>query len=157
MKLGRQICNEQEGKIDGVLTHKAEEYLRCLDLGHRRLEDLLIADLKHWTDGLVVARNKAEKLKKHLSTLLARQFLELTEFLDTGRLKPRFDLKRLPIWGLQADSSEINFEWPTTRDLDLMSPDVSLKAIQFKTSASSAAIASVVCVLSNEQHSPLFE
>ena len=38
-----------------------------------------------------------------------------------------------------------------------MSPDVGLKAIQFKTAVSHPAIASVVCILSNEQHSPVFE
>ncbi len=61
-----------------------------------------------------------------------------------------FELKKLPILGEQVDPSEINFEWPVARDLELMSPEVSLKAIQFKTALSNPAIASAVVVLSND-------
>jgi len=76
--------------------------------------------------------------------------LELSSFLDSGKLKPMFDLKKLPILGEQVDLSEINFEWPAAKDLELMSPDVCLKAIQFKTAMSNPAIASAVVVLSND-------
>jgi hypothetical protein len=40
-----------------------------------------------------------------------------------------FELKKLPILGEQVDPSEINFEWPVARDLELMSPEVTIKAI----------------------------
>ena len=61
--------------------------------------------------------------------LLSRQSNELSEYLELGKLKQRFDLKKLPVWGNQIDSSEVNFEWPTHQDVELMSPDVGLKAI----------------------------
>ena len=61
------------------------------------------------------------------------------------------------MWGSQAFDSDITFSWPSLKDLTLMSPDVSLKAIQFKTSANFSAIASIVCVLSNGLTSPVFE
>ena len=65
-----------------------------------------------------------------MQMLLERQTTELAEFIDTGKLKPKFGLKRLAMWGEQVGASEINFEWPLLRDLDnLMSPDVTLKAL----------------------------
>ena len=42
-------------------------------------------------------------------------------------------------------------------DLQLVQPEVTLKTIQFKTSASQPAIASAVCVLSNDRASPIIE
>ena len=119
---------------------------------------MFIADVKYWADNLEITKNRSELLKKHMETLLERQKSELSEFVYTGKLKPKFGLKRLPIWGEQVSSSEINFEWPLKNDLDnLMSPDVTLKALQFKTSLSNHAIASVTCVLQSGQNSPVFE
>ena len=69
-KIGRQINSDGKGNRDGVLTHRPEEYLRCLDLAHRRLSDLLIADLKHWTDNLETQKTKAKALAVHMSELL---------------------------------------------------------------------------------------
>lgn len=136
LKIGRHIVaasdGSSQGKSDGVLTHKAEEYLRCLDLSHRKLEDLLIADQEHWMDNLESSKVKAQQMAKHMKSLLDRQMNELSEYLDTGRIRPKFDLVRLPLWGEQVDDSEINFEWPKHKDLDLMSPDVSLQHLQFK-------------------------
>ena len=68
-----------------------------------------------------------------MSSLLSRQYEELSEFLDTGHVLPKFNIRKLPMWGIQVEDTEINFEWPTLRDLDMISPDVSLSAIQFKT------------------------
>ena len=83
--------------------------------------------------------------------------MEIDEFLDTGKLKPRFDLRKLPMWGEFVAPNEINFEWPKAKDLDMMSPDICLHAIQFKSTVYPAAIASALCVLSNGQNSPVFE
>jgi len=85
--------------------------------------------LKHWSDNLDLAKHRAQTLQKHLNMLLSRQSNELSEYLELGKLKQRFDLKKLPVWGNQIDSSEVNFEWPTHQDVELMSPDVGLKAI----------------------------
>lgn len=142
----------------GVLTHKVEEYLKCLELGHRQLQVLMNADCKYWADNLARAKLRAEMLSKHMKNLLERQKSELTEFIDTGKLKPKFGLKRLPMWGQQVNPREINFEWPMASDLDFtMFPDGTLKALQFKTSLSNPAIASVVCVLQSGHNSPVFE
>ena len=56
----------------GVLTHRAEDYLKCLDLGHRKLEDLLMADSKYWAENLEVTKQKAKQLVTHMSSLLER-------------------------------------------------------------------------------------
>jgi len=61
--------------------------------------------------------------------LFQRQFLELSDFLDTGCFRPRFDLRKLPMWGDQIEQNEINFEWPKMSDLSLVPPEVSLKTI----------------------------
>ena len=87
----------------GVLTHRAEDYLRCLDLGNRKLDDLLLADSKFWVENLEVTKSKAKQLVTHMSSLLERQFSELSEFLDKGSLRPKFDLRKLPLWGKQVD------------------------------------------------------
>ena len=87
------------------MTHKAEEYLRCLDIGHRKFSELLNADAKFWADNLVSTKRRAELLVKHMQTLLERQKSELSEFLDTGKLKPKFGLKRLPMWGEQVSGN----------------------------------------------------
>ena len=58
LKIGRHIHNAAEGK-DGVLTHSTEEYLNCLDLNHRKLSNLMIADAKHWDDHLENTKLKA--------------------------------------------------------------------------------------------------
>ena len=70
--------------------------------------------MKHWQDKVDLSKQKAEKLNGHLSMLLTRHFNEMTEYLELGKLKQRFDLKKLPIWGDQVEMNEINFEWPTT-------------------------------------------
>lgn len=51
LKIAQNIYSEESNK-DGVLTHKTEEYLRCLDVGKRRLEDLFLADDRYWEDNL---------------------------------------------------------------------------------------------------------
>ena len=89
----------------------------------------MIADAKHWEDNLMSTKRKAQMLAIHMKSLLERQKGELTEFLDTGKLKPKFGLKRLPMWGQQVLASDINFEWPMPRDLNMIAPDVTLKAL----------------------------
>ena len=74
-------------------------------------------DLKHWQDNLAKSKQKSVDIKKQLQVLFTRQFLELSDFLEMGRFRPRFDLKKLPIWGDQVEPSEINFEWPKMDDL----------------------------------------
>ena len=54
VKIGRQIYDEKEGR--GVLTHKLDEYMNCLNISNDRFEDLLKVDLKYWNDTLVKAR-----------------------------------------------------------------------------------------------------
>ena len=44
MKIGRHIYNEKDGRFDGVLNHRADEYLQCLEIDYRRLDDLLNED-----------------------------------------------------------------------------------------------------------------
>ena len=78
---------------------------------------MMNTDLKHWQDNLAKAKQKSVDIKKQLQVLFTRQFLELSDFLEMGRFRPRFDLKKLPIWGDQVEASEINFEWPKMDDL----------------------------------------
>lgn len=74
----------------------------------------------------------------------------MTEYLEKGKINLRFDLRKLALWGESVAPNEVNFEWPTPKDLEMMSPDVGLHAIQFKTLAGETpAIASVLCVLTN--------
>ena len=69
--------------------------------------------------------------------------------------KPKFILKKLPMWGWQAPADKIDFEWPTQALFDSMLPDVSLKSIELKGFGN--VIAGVKCTLSNGQASPMFE
>ena len=69
LKIAQHIFSEESNK-DGVLTHKAEEYMRCLDVGKRRLEDLFLADSKYWADNLERTKVMARNLYNHMQTLL---------------------------------------------------------------------------------------
>ena len=67
-------------------------------------------------------------------------------------------LERLPLWGKRygkAPDNEINFEWPTEEMFSAMTPDVSLKSIEFKDYL--YGLASVKVNLSNGESSPWFE
>lgn len=72
--------------------------------------------------------------------------------------KPKFTLRRLPMWGEKLPESEVNMEWPTQAMLDEWPADVSLKSITFSTwKQDGSAISSVQCTLSTQVHSPLFD
>ena len=64
---------------------------------------MFTVDIKHWEDNLEITKKRTELLKKHMAALLERQKSELSEFVYTGKLKPKFGLKRLPIWGEQVN------------------------------------------------------
>ena len=72
--------------------------------------------------------------------------------------KPKFTLRKLPMWGQQVTLDKIDFEWPTQEMLDRWLPDVSLKSITFSTyDQNGAEVSSVQCMLSNNESSPLFD
>ena len=49
-----------------MLTHKAEEYLKCLEFNHKRLNELFTTDEKYWADNLIVTRKRCEHLENHM-------------------------------------------------------------------------------------------
>ena len=51
-------CLKTNENPDGLLTQLEQEYLSCLDIGHRKLEDLFSQDDAYWAE-------KLEKAKKH--------------------------------------------------------------------------------------------
>ena len=59
----------------------------------------MIADSKHWDDHLDNTKLKARQLKANMNLLLERQLSELNEMLHTGKLQPKFTLRKLPMWG----------------------------------------------------------
>ena len=50
-------CLKTAANPDGLLTHPEQEYLSCLEIGHRRLKDLLRQDNAYW-------KQKLDKAKK---------------------------------------------------------------------------------------------
>jgi len=74
-------------------------------------------------------------------------------------VKPKFTLRKLPMWGKQLAANEINFEWPTQELLDQMPADASLRSLDLSYShqkSGQGALSAIKCTLSNEQQSPLF-
>ena len=51
-------CVKTRANPDGLLTQSEQEYLSCLELGHRKLEDLFRQDDAYWAENL-------DKAKKH--------------------------------------------------------------------------------------------
>ena len=72
--------------------------------------------------------------------------------------KPKFVLKKLPMWGEQVSAHAINFEWPTQEIFDKWPLDVSLKSITFSESTKvTNSISSVQCAISTDEESPRFD
>ena len=57
---------------DGLLTSKQEEYLQCLEIDYRKLENLLNQDEEKWAKNIEVKKSKAKEFDEKLKALVAK-------------------------------------------------------------------------------------
>ena len=68
--------------------------------------------------------------------MLSKQQKKLEALLNPLMIvikRPRFTLRKLPMWGEQVAVNQIDFEWPTQEMLDQMPADVSLRSLEFSS------------------------
>ena len=85
-----------------------------------------------------------------------RELLRVRPFIIDQ--KPRFSLRKIPLWGKQEiDANEIVFQWPTHDLLAGMPQDTKLASLTFKTAMGFYPVASIQVKLSNDSSSNVYE
>lgn len=141
----------------GLLTLKKQDYLQCLDMNYRHLNEMLREDEIKWALNLETKKGVADQVNQELKTLLERQKAAIDAFMKrsmsmytpVGQSEAKFTLKKLPMWGEQAAAHEINFEWPTQEMVNRWPQEVTLQSITFSTRAQTIfTVSSVQCTVS---------
>lgn len=146
--------------LDGVLSRREVQYMACLELKHRELEDLFQQDEHQLAENIENSKRQADEVKAEIEALMEKQRQDLQAIFDRRKMlqspKPKFKLRKLPIWG--KNDTPINFEWPTQEIMDNSPWDVTLKSIMLASSSASdvGSVAFVQCALTHDVSSPLF-
>ena len=135
---------QSDENLSGVLTREETLYLECIEIKHVQLENLMRQDEAHWAENLEIIKRQAQEIQDEIKTFLAQQQEQLQSMINRSLsmsrvssaiavIKPKFTLRKLPMWGQQVHADQINFDWPTEEMTKDMSQDVFLKSIEFKT------------------------
>ena len=72
----RQIIQNNlhnKDNLDGVMTRKEPQYMACLELKHRELEDLFRQDEHHLAENIELSKRRAAEIKTEIEALMERQ------------------------------------------------------------------------------------
>ena len=87
---------------DGVLTSDEAEYLKCIEVQHVKLEQLLRKDEAHWANIKKNASTKGKTMSDKLTALLEKQKKELAAVMaqslgELEQVKPKYEFRKLPV------------------------------------------------------------
>ena len=69
-KIRASVRSEQNQ--EGLLTRNEQDYLRCLELGHRELETLFREDDAYWAENLSNAKKQSKELQTEMQAFFEK-------------------------------------------------------------------------------------
>ena len=143
--------------LEGLLRQDQARYDAGISFKWIKLRQALREDETYWKDTEEKAKNDMQAKVRGMADAFARyqrEIMAIGSGLGRGiEGQQDFSLRKLPLWGEQVSLLEIDFEWPTLEEFDMMERDVSLQSL---TLTGSGMLTSVQCTLTNDEVTDVF-